>query len=201
MKQIESNKLLKVKQFLGIMIIFNDIPFFYHTIYISSFAYLYTSAIDWLIDWFTSVSARHGYMDGRSQIKVHTDERTQVYSAQSSLVVNHPSTNRAWRYSTSLTESLSKHWSPLRTSSLYICQHLKIYILVHYPDASIWKSDYIYLVDHTVIAFRTHHQNILNFTLVEKQLNALCTYFTRAKAQRILFRNRYMLVILRQVVV
>jgi len=28
-----------------------------------------------------------GYMDGRSQIKVHTDERTQVHSAQSSLAV------------------------------------------------------------------------------------------------------------------
>ena len=26
----------------------------------------------------------NGYMDGRSQIKVHTDERTQVHSAQSS---------------------------------------------------------------------------------------------------------------------
>jgi len=34
-------------------------------------------------------------IDGRSQIKVHTDERTQVHSAQSSLVVTHPSTNRA----------------------------------------------------------------------------------------------------------
>jgi len=34
-----------------------------------------------------------GYMDDRSQIKVHTDERTQVHSAQSSLVVTHPSTN------------------------------------------------------------------------------------------------------------
>jgi hypothetical protein len=27
----------------------------------------------------------NGYLDGRSQIKVHTDERTQVHSAQSSL--------------------------------------------------------------------------------------------------------------------
>jgi len=37
-------------------------------------------------------------MDGRSQIKVHTDERTQVHSAQSSLAVTHPSTNQARRY-------------------------------------------------------------------------------------------------------
>jgi hypothetical protein len=29
----------------------------------------------------------NGYMDGRSQIKVRTDERTQVHSAQSSLAV------------------------------------------------------------------------------------------------------------------
>jgi len=35
----------------------------------------------------------NGYMDGRSQIKVHTDERTQVHSAQSSLAVTHPSNN------------------------------------------------------------------------------------------------------------
>jgi hypothetical protein len=35
------------------------------------------------------------YLDGRSQIKVHTDERTQVHSAQSSLAVTHPGTNRA----------------------------------------------------------------------------------------------------------
>jgi hypothetical protein len=34
------------------------------------------------------------YMDGRSQIKVHTDERKQVHSAQSSLAVTHPGTNR-----------------------------------------------------------------------------------------------------------
>jgi len=42
---------------------------------------------------FTSVSARYnGYIDGWSQIKVHTVERTQVHSAQSFLVVTHPST-------------------------------------------------------------------------------------------------------------
>jgi len=57
-----------------------------------------------------------GYLDGRAQIKVHTDEWTRVHSAQSSLVVTHPSTNRARRYLTSVTESPSKLWSPLRTS-------------------------------------------------------------------------------------
>jgi len=31
------------------------------------------------------------YIDGRSQIKVHTDERTQVHNARSSLTVTHPS--------------------------------------------------------------------------------------------------------------
>jgi len=31
---------------------------------------------------------------GRSQIKVHTDERTQAHSAQSSLAVTRPSINR-----------------------------------------------------------------------------------------------------------
>ena len=58
----------------------------------------------------------NGYLDGRSQIKVHTDERTQVHSAQSSLAVTHPGTNRARRSLTSMTESPSKHWSPLWTS-------------------------------------------------------------------------------------
>jgi len=42
-------------------------------------------------------------MDSRSQIKVHTDEQTQVQSAQSSLVITHPSTNRARQYLTSVT--------------------------------------------------------------------------------------------------
>jgi len=36
----------------------------------------------------------YGYIDSRSQIKVHTDERTQVHSAQSSLTVTHPSNFR-----------------------------------------------------------------------------------------------------------
>jgi hypothetical protein len=57
----------------------------------------------------------NGYLDGRSQIKVHTDERTQVHSAQTSLVVTHPGTNRARRTLTWVTESPSKYWSPLRT--------------------------------------------------------------------------------------
>ena len=61
----------------------------------------------------------NGYMDGRSQIKVHTDERTQVHSAQSSLVIAHPGTNRARCFLTSVTESSSKHWSPLWTAILH----------------------------------------------------------------------------------
>jgi len=39
-------------------------------------------------------------VDGRSQIKVHIDERTQVHSAQSFLAVTHPSANRVRRYLT-----------------------------------------------------------------------------------------------------
>jgi len=37
------------------------------------------------------------YIDGRSHIKVHTDERTQVHSARSSLTVTQPSPNRGRR--------------------------------------------------------------------------------------------------------
>jgi len=46
--------------------------------------------------WFILRPCQHddGYIDGRSQIKVHADERTQVHSARSSLTVTHPSTNR-----------------------------------------------------------------------------------------------------------
>jgi len=74
--------------------------------------------VNWLIDLRPCQQHDDGYMDGRSQIKVHTDERTQVHSAQSSLVVTHPSTNRGRRYLTSVTESPNKHWSPLRTLEL-----------------------------------------------------------------------------------
>jgi len=38
-----------------------------------------------------------------TQIKVHTDEQTQVHSPQSSLTVNHPRTNHAWRHLTSIS--------------------------------------------------------------------------------------------------
>jgi len=75
----------------------------------------------WLINWLIDLRpCQHdnGYMDGRSQIKVHTDERTQVHSAQSSLAVTHSSTNRTRRYLTSVTESPSKHWLPPRTDRL-----------------------------------------------------------------------------------
>ena len=48
-----------------------------------------------------------GYIDDRSQFQVHTDERTNGHSAQSSLVVTHPSTNRGRRALTTVNESLS----------------------------------------------------------------------------------------------
>jgi len=63
--------------------------------------------VDWLIDWFTSMSARWRLYG----LLVHTDERTHVHSTQSSLVT-HLSTNWARRYLTLITESPSKHWSP-----------------------------------------------------------------------------------------
>jgi len=71
-----------------------------------------------LIDWFIYLCPCQnddGYMDGRSRIKVHTDERTQVHSAHSSMEVTHPITNRARRYLTPVIKSPSKHWSPPRT--------------------------------------------------------------------------------------
>jgi len=36
-------------------------------------------------------------VDGRSQIKVHTDKRTPTHGARCSLAVTHPGTNRARR--------------------------------------------------------------------------------------------------------
>jgi len=63
-------------------------------------------------------------MDGQSQIKVHTDKRTQVHSAQSSLAVIHPSTNQAWRYLASVTEFPASIGRPPRTSAFdgLLCQ-------------------------------------------------------------------------------
>jgi len=67
--------------------------------------------IDILV-WFDSFYVRVGtitaiYRDGRSQIKVHTDERTQIHSARYSLTVTHPSTNRGRRCLTSVNVPLS----------------------------------------------------------------------------------------------
>jgi len=58
--------------------------------------------------WFMLRPCQHddGYIDGRSQNKVHTDELTQVHSAQSSLAVTHP-INRRRRCLTSVNVSLS----------------------------------------------------------------------------------------------
>jgi len=66
------------------------------------------------------VSARwRPYIDGRSQIKVHTDERTQVHNARSSLTVTHPSTNRGRR-------CLTCHWASFgrdRAFGISYCDH------------------------------------------------------------------------------
>jgi len=64
------------------------------------------------------------YIDGRTQIKVYTDELTQVHSAQSSLVVTQPSTNQAHRYLTSVTShraTIDRHCGPQRNNRRYKC--------------------------------------------------------------------------------
>jgi len=66
----------------------------------------YKSNLVWLLIHFTSVD---GYIYGRSQIKVHIDERIQVHSARSCLAVTHPSTNRGRRCLTSVNWTC--HWS------------------------------------------------------------------------------------------
>jgi len=48
-----------------------------------------------------------GYIDDRSKVNVHTDEPTQVHSAQSSLTVTHPRTNRGRRCLTSVNVPMS----------------------------------------------------------------------------------------------
>jgi len=70
-----------------------------------------TSQVKALV-WFILRSCQHvdGYVDGRSQM-VHTDERTQVHTARSSLAVTHPSTNRGRRCLTSMNVPLSQPWS------------------------------------------------------------------------------------------
>ena len=88
-----------------------------------------------LFIWLRPCQHDNGYLDGRSQIKVHTDERTQVHSAQSSLAVTHPGTNRARRSLTSVTESPSRHWSPLRTS-LTGSRYDIMYIIVSMHDSN-----------------------------------------------------------------
>jgi len=81
--------------------------------------------VDWLIDWRPCQHA-NGYTDGRSQIKVHTDERTHVQSAQSSPTATHPSTNRARRYLTSDPShqaSIGHHRRPKREARvLIVCE-------------------------------------------------------------------------------
>jgi len=62
--------------------------------------------------WFDSFyvhPCQHGdsYVDGQSQIKVHTDERTQVHSARSFLMFTHPCINRGRRCLTWVNVPLS----------------------------------------------------------------------------------------------
>jgi len=54
------------------------------------------------------------YWDGWSQIKVHTDDRTQAHGAQSSLAVARPSINRCRRCLTSVNVP---PWSPSEPST------------------------------------------------------------------------------------
>jgi len=80
----------------------NCASFLYQRTWISSWVLLRKAANTWheiKFVWFILRPFQHddGYIDGRSQIKVHTDERTQVHSARSSLTVTHPSSNRGRR--------------------------------------------------------------------------------------------------------
>jgi len=65
--------------------------------------------------WFILRPCQHddGYLDGRSQINVHTDERTQVNSDLSSLTVTWPSANQGQCCLTSVNVPLNFPWSPL----------------------------------------------------------------------------------------
>jgi len=67
---------------------------------------------DWLID-LRPCQHDNGYMDGQSQIKVHTDEWTQVHRTQSSMVVTHPSTNLCNTYLYTQRVRASWNWSVL----------------------------------------------------------------------------------------
>jgi len=98
----------------------------------------------------SSVSAWKQLMYGWSQIKVHTDEQTQVHSAQPSLAVTHPSTNQAQCYLTSMTKSPSKHWSPPRKQedigqstvqdAWYISQHCHFISQEHTAQSTVQDS-------------------------------------------------------------
>jgi len=91
-----------------------------------------------LINWFYVRVSTMRAICRRSQIKVHADERTQVHSAQSFLVVTHPSTNRARRYLTSVTESPSKHWSTPRKRELQCETNSALHSLL---CAKEWSSE------------------------------------------------------------
>jgi len=60
-------------------------------------------------------------MDGRSQFEVLTDERIQVNSAQSSLVVTHSSTNRCPYFRERVTELTLVATASLERRRLRFC--------------------------------------------------------------------------------
>jgi hypothetical protein len=62
--------------------------------------------VGWLLGFNVDAISKMIY-DGRSQFKVHTDERTQVHSTRLFLAVTHPSINRGRRALTSVNEPLS----------------------------------------------------------------------------------------------
>jgi len=71
---------------------------------------IYNAVVVWFtLIHYTFCQHDNDYIDGRSQIQVHTDEWTQVHSAQFSLEVTHPSNsaNQGRRAFTSMNVPLS----------------------------------------------------------------------------------------------
>jgi hypothetical protein len=123
----------------------------------------------------------NGYLDGRSQIKVHTDERTQIHSAQSSLMVTYPGTNRARRYSTSVTKSLSKHWSPMWTT-----RKLNLLCILHSTDVC---NNLPLAVISIIPAFKQRLKTELSCSLLpnDDALCSLCRGIVALNSRLILF--------------
>jgi len=83
------------------------------------------------------VSCQHddGYIDGRSRIEIHTDKRTQVHSAQSSLTVTHPSTNRGRRCLTSAELALVATVSFIYVEEIYL--HFELIAFTDWFDGPV----------------------------------------------------------------